>query len=199
MSARAEVAHSASDDVLRQLCWRDFFAQLLAAAPELEWRDMYPGRRIWRKDSDGVAAWKDGSAGYPFVDAAMRELLAEGWIPNRQRLVAAALLVKQLRIDWRIGAAHFMKHLLDGDAASNSDLWRTGRDPVRRTHPSQRAMRRAGSVQLRSLTDYRALGLHGQTRSRLTSAFRAPCERVVSKERRRMGRAALGGCQGESS
>jgi deoxyribodipyrimidine photo-lyase len=129
----AEVARSASDEVLRQLCWRDFFAQLLASAPELEWRDMYPGRRIWRDDPDGVAAWREGRIGYPFVDAAMRQLLAEGWIPNRQRLVAASLLVKQLRIDWRIGAAHFMKHLLDGDAASNSGNWQwvagTGADP----------------------------------------------------------------------
>ena len=94
---------------------------------------MYPGRRIWRDDPDGVAAWKEGRTGYPLVDAAMRQLLTEGWIPNRQRLVAASLLVKQLRIDWRIGAAHFMKHLLDGDAASNSGNWQwvagTGADP----------------------------------------------------------------------
>jgi len=129
----AELARRASDELLRQLCWRDFFAQLLAAEPELEWRDMYPGRRVWRNDPEAVAAWKDGRTGYPFVDAAMRQLAVEGWIPNRQRLVAASLLVKQLRIDWRIGAAHFREHLLDGDAASNSGNWQwvagTGADP----------------------------------------------------------------------
>jgi deoxyribodipyrimidine photo-lyase len=129
----AEVARRASAELLRRLCWRDFFAQLLAAAPELEWRDMYPGRRIWRDDPEAVAAWKEGLTGYPFVDAAMRQLLAEGWIPNRQRLVAASLLVKQLRIDWRVGAAHFMEQLLDGDAASNSGNWQwvagTGANP----------------------------------------------------------------------
>ncbi len=129
----AEVARSASEELLRRLCWRDFFAQLLASAPELEWRDLYPGRRTWRDDPDGMTAWKEGRTGYPFVDAAMRQLLADGWIANRQRLVAASLLVKQLRIDWRLGAAHFMEHLLDGDAASNSGNWQwvagTGTDP----------------------------------------------------------------------
>ena len=129
----AEVARGASQELLRKLCWRDFFAQLLAAAPALERRDMYPGRRDWRDDPEALAAWKEGRTGYPFVDAAMRQLLAEGWVPNRQRLVAASVLVKLLRIDWRIGAAHFMEHLLDGDAASNSGNWQwvagTGADP----------------------------------------------------------------------
>lgn len=68
------------------------------------------------------AAWKEGRAGYPFVDIATRQLLVEGWIPNLPRLVAASLPVEQLRIDWRIGATRFMKLSLDGDAASNSDI-----------------------------------------------------------------------------
>jgi deoxyribodipyrimidine photolyase len=141
----AEVARGASEELLRQLCWRDFYAQLLAAAPELEWRDLHPGRRVWRNDPEAVAAWKEGRTGYPFVDAAMRQLVVEGWIPNRQRLVAASLLVKQLEIDWRVGAAHFLEHLLDGDAASNSGNWQwvagTGTDtrPNRTFNPTRQA------------------------------------------------------------
>ena len=139
----AEVARAASEELLRQLCWRDFYAQLLAAAPELEWRDLHPGRRIWRDDPAAVAAWKEGRTGYPFVDAAMRQLHTEGWIPNRQRLVTASLLVKDLGIDWRVGAAHFIEHLLDGDAASNSGNWQwvagTGTDtrPNRTFNPTR--------------------------------------------------------------
>jgi deoxyribodipyrimidine photo-lyase len=139
----AEVARGASDELLRQLCWRDFFAQLLAAAPELEWHDLHPGRRTWRDDPGAVAAWKEGRTGFPFVDAAMRQLLAEGWMPNRQRLVAASLLVKQLEIDWRVGARHFLEQLVDGDAASNSGNWQwvagTGTDPRpnRRFNPTR--------------------------------------------------------------
>ena len=136
----AEVARGASEDLLRNLCWRDFFAQLLFAQPELEWRDLHP-RRTWRRDPDGVAAWKVGRTGYPFVDAAMRQLLLEGWIPNRQRMVVASYLTKDLGVDWRVGAAHFMEQLVDGDAASNSGNWQwvagTGTDtrPNRRFNP----------------------------------------------------------------
>ena len=136
----AEVARGASEDLLSKLCWRDFFAQLLFARPELEWEDMYP-RRTWREDPEGLDAWKTGRTGYPFVDAAMRQLLAEGWIPNRQRMVVASYLTKDLAVDWRLGAAHFMEQLLDGDAASNSGNWQwvagTGTDtrPNRRFNP----------------------------------------------------------------
>jgi deoxyribodipyrimidine photo-lyase len=133
IAAPAEVARGADEELLRKLCWRDFFAQLLAAEPELEWRDMHPGRRAWRDDPEAVAAWKQGRTGAPFVDAAMRQLLAEGFMPNRQRMVAASYLTKELGVDWRIGAAHFMAHLVDGDVASNSGNWQwvagTGADP----------------------------------------------------------------------
>ena len=133
IASPAELARSADEDLLRKLCWRDFFAQLLAAEPELERRDMHPGRRRWRDDPEAVEAWKQGRTGVPFVDAAMRQLLAEGYMPNRQRMVVASYLTKELGIDWRVGAAHFMEHLVDGDVASNSGNWQwvagTGADP----------------------------------------------------------------------
>jgi deoxyribodipyrimidine photo-lyase len=145
IASPAEVARGADEELLRKLCWRDFFAQLLAAEPELEWRDMHPGRRTWRDDPNAAAAWKEGRTGVPFVDAAMRQLLAEGYMPNRQRMVAASYLTKELGIDWRIGAAHFTEHLVDGDVASNSGNWQwvagTGADtrPNRRFNPERQA------------------------------------------------------------
>jgi deoxyribodipyrimidine photo-lyase len=144
IASPAEVARGADEELLRKLCWRDFFAQLLAAGPELEWRDLHPGRRTWRDDPQ-AAAWKEGRTGVPFVDAAMRQLLAEGHMPNRQRMVAASYLTKELGVDWRIGAAHFMAHLVDGDVASNSGNWQwaagTGADtrPNRRFNPERQA------------------------------------------------------------
>jgi deoxyribodipyrimidine photo-lyase len=53
----------------------------------------------------------------------MRQLLAEGWIHNRVRMVTASFLVKDLHIDWRLGARWFMWHLVDGDLASNQHGW----------------------------------------------------------------------------
>lgn len=61
-----------------------------------------------------------GRTGYPLVDAGMRQLLAEAWMPNRVRFVAASFLVKNLHIDWVPGARWFLRHLVDGDPASNS-------------------------------------------------------------------------------
>jgi len=53
------------------------------------------------------------------VDAAMRQLLEEGWMLNRARLVAASYLTRTLELDRRLGAAHLDRHLVDGDPASN--------------------------------------------------------------------------------
>jgi deoxyribodipyrimidine photo-lyase len=64
-----------------------------------------------------------GTTGYPLVDAGMRQLLAEGWMHNRVRIVTASFLVKDLHIDWRLGARWFMWHLVDGDLASNQQGW----------------------------------------------------------------------------
>jgi deoxyribodipyrimidine photo-lyase len=61
--------------------------------------------------------------GYPIVDAAMRQLTATGFMPNRARMIVASFLTKDLLVDWRVGEAHFMTHLLDGDPASNLGGW----------------------------------------------------------------------------
>ena len=77
----------------------------------------------------------------------MRQLRLEGWMPGRARLLAASFLVKDLRIDWRRGAAHFSDLLVDGDLASNSGNWQwvagTGTDtrPNRIFNPVRQALR----------------------------------------------------------
>jgi deoxyribodipyrimidine photo-lyase len=119
-----EVAlRSGSVELVRQLAWRDFYAQLLAARPWSASRDLSPRRREWDDDPDGLAAWKEGLTGYPVVDAGMRELAATGFMHNRARMICASFLTKDLNLDWREGAAHFARLLLDGDVASNSGNW----------------------------------------------------------------------------
>jgi deoxyribodipyrimidine photo-lyase len=53
----------------------------------------------------------------------MRQLAAEGWMHNRVRMLTASFLVKDLHLDWRRGAAHFLDLLVDGDLASNNHGW----------------------------------------------------------------------------
>lgn len=118
---------------LRQLCWRDLNHQLLAARPELVDTDLRPRGDQWRHDPDALAAWQAGRTGYPLVDAGMRQLLVEGFMHNRARMVTASFLTKHLYLDWRLGAAHFLRHLVDGDLANNQAQWQwvagTGMDP----------------------------------------------------------------------
>jgi deoxyribodipyrimidine photo-lyase len=108
---------------VRQLAWRDFFHQLLAARPETSDEDMRPRGIRWSCDSEALEAWKNGETGYPIVDAGMRQLRREGFMHNRARLITASFLVHGLSVDWRAGARYFFDWLVDGDVANNVGNW----------------------------------------------------------------------------
>ncbi|MBL7492047.1 deoxyribodipyrimidine photo-lyase [Frankia sp. AgB1.9] len=137
----------AARDFVRQLAWRDFFHQLLAARPAAAHEDYRAAHRTWRDDPAALDAWRSGHTGIPIVDAGMRQLLAEGWLPNRARMITASFLTKTLGLDWRAGAAHYTEHLLDADVANNSLNWQwvagTGTDtrPGRVLNPLRQAER----------------------------------------------------------
>ncbi|MCU0483303.1 MAG: DNA photolyase family protein [Chloroflexi bacterium] len=122
----AMVAAAVDDDAFRrQLAWRDWAHHLLWWRPEAAraaWREDLRDLR-WDDDPGLFAAWVEGRTGYPVVDAAMRQLAAEGTMPNRARMIAASFLAKDLFLDWRLGEAHFLRELLDGDVASNGMGW----------------------------------------------------------------------------
>lgn len=125
----AEIAHRVDrrrrghEGFLRQLCWREFNHQLLAANPDLPRVDLRTKDDRWRDDDEAFEAWQEGRTGYPIVDAGMRQLRREGWMHNRARLLTASFLTKHLYLDWRRGAWHFMDHLVDGDLADNFGQW----------------------------------------------------------------------------
>jgi len=108
---------------LQELCWRDFNHQLLDARPDLAINDVRTKHDRWRDAPEELAAWQAGRTGYPVVDAGMRQLVAEGWMHNRARMVTASFLTKHLYIDWRHGARFFLHHLADGDLANNFAQW----------------------------------------------------------------------------
>ncbi len=142
-----KASERAARSFVRQVCWRDFYAQLLHARPRTQVDDLRPRGDRWVDDAAGLAAWKEGQTGFPLVDAGMRQLRAEGWMHNRARLVTASFLVKDLGIDWREGARHYFDLLLDGDVAQNVGNWQwvagTGTDtrPNRVFNPTAQAKR----------------------------------------------------------
>jgi deoxyribodipyrimidine photo-lyase len=137
VSAREAEERAPDDDYRRRLAWRDFYHQVLLHHPEnahQEFQERYRGSLGWEDDEEALEAWKDGRTGFPLVDAGMRQLKREGWMPNRIRLVVASFLTKQLGVDWREGERHFMRLLLDGDEANNNGNWQwitsVGVDPA---------------------------------------------------------------------
>jgi deoxyribodipyrimidine photo-lyase len=132
---------------VRQLCWRDFHHQVLAATPSLPHRDYRPRRDRWSKSQRVLEAWREGRTGYPLVDAAMRQLAEEGFMHNRARMTVASFLCKDLYVDWRPGAWHFWDLLTDGEIANNAGNWQwvagTGNDtrPNRVLNPVRQAQR----------------------------------------------------------
>jgi deoxyribodipyrimidine photo-lyase len=122
-----------------ELAWREFYADVLWHRPKAARQSLQPAMAKMKVDAGTQAnerfeAWAHGRTGYPLVDAGMRQLLAEAWMPNRVRMVVASFLVKDLHIDWTRGARWFMGHLVDGDLASNNLNWQwvagTGTDPA---------------------------------------------------------------------
>lgn len=108
-----------------ELIWRDFYMQVLYHHPHVlrgAFRPVYDELE-WENDPALYAAWAEGRTGYPIVDAAMRQLRAEGWMHNRARMIVASFLTKDLLIDWRQGERHFMQLLIDGDPAANNGGW----------------------------------------------------------------------------
>ncbi len=115
----------------RQLAWRDFFADVLYHRPDAVTQPIRPefarmptdDPATTKRAADRLAAWQHGQTGYPLVDAGMRQLIAEGWMHNRVRMVVASFLIKDLHIGWWHGATWFMDHLRDGDIAQNQLNW----------------------------------------------------------------------------
>lgn len=114
------------DSWINELTWREFYRHLIVAYPDLckhrafraDYQDI-----PWRDSESDFQKWCRGETGYPVVDAAMKQLLEQGWMHNRLRMITAMFLTKHLLIDWRWGEKYFSEHLVDADLASNNGGW----------------------------------------------------------------------------
>lgn len=113
------------DTYRKEIAWREFYADVLFNNPHTDTDYYSPQFKKMRYDKPGkqFKAWCEGKTGYPFVDAAMRQLVQEGWMHNRTRMVVASFLVKDLHLQWQLGERFFAQHLIDFDPASNAHGW----------------------------------------------------------------------------
>ena len=122
----ANLGESKAHDTFRkEIAWREFYADVLFNNPNTDTEYYAPKFAAMRYNKPGehFDAWCAGKTGYPFVDAAMRQLVVEGWMHNRTRMVVASFLVKDLHLEWQLGERFFAQHLVDFDPASNSHGW----------------------------------------------------------------------------
>jgi len=122
---------------INELLWREFYTHILVGYPRVARnRAFKPETEAvpWRNSEKDLLAWQQGRTGFPIIDAAMRQLLATGWMHNRLRMLVAMFLTKNLLLDWRLGERFFMQHLIDGNLAANNGGWQwsasTGTDAV---------------------------------------------------------------------
>lgn len=125
----APLRDSEGETVFRkEIAWREFYADVLFRNPHTL-DDYYEPRFKAMKYDTGAKAmakfekWKAGTTGFPMVDAGMRQLAQTGWMHNRVRMIVASFLVKDLHLEWQLGANWFEENLTDFDPASNSHGW----------------------------------------------------------------------------
>ncbi|MBG0788587.1 MAG: deoxyribodipyrimidine photo-lyase [Anaerolineaceae bacterium] len=125
LQAGSDPARQEIQTWISELIWREFYTSILYHFPKVmrgAFREPYNDIH-WRQAPADLWAWQQGQTGYPVVDAALRQLLATGWMHNRGRMIVAAFLTKDLLINWQEGETWFMAQLVDGDPAANNGGW----------------------------------------------------------------------------
>ena len=109
-----------------EIIWREFYRNIMHSFPKVSQNQPfqdYTKSIRWRHSEKELEAFYEGKTGFPIVDAGIRQMLSEGWMHNRLRMVVAMFFTKNMLHDWRLGEKFFMQHLIDGDFSSNNGGW----------------------------------------------------------------------------
>ena len=125
--AAAMAAHGprAAEKFIQEVCWRSYWKGFLELRPGL-WRAYQVARDADRvaMRGDALARAEGGAAGIACFDAWVAELRETGWLHNHVRMWFASIWIFTLKLPWTLGADFMLRHLRDGDAASNTLSWR---------------------------------------------------------------------------
>ena len=121
---------AAAEKFIQEVCWRTYWKGFLERRP-VHWREyrdhLATGRARFCRGRDSRAALEaatTGRTGIDCFDAWARELVETGYLHNHARMWFASIWVFTLELPWALGADFFLRHLLDGDPASNTLSWR---------------------------------------------------------------------------
>ena len=120
----------AAEKFIAEVFWRIYFKGYLEQRPAV-WADYCTGRdaalaavEANRGLATAYSEAVEGRTGIEAFDVWARELVDTGYLHNHARMWFASIWIFTLRLDWRLGADFFLRHLMDGDAASNTLSWR---------------------------------------------------------------------------
>ena len=125
-------AHSLNEagKFIDEIFWRTYFKGWLESRPHIWMQycaDVHHLTHELQTQSglrDRWAAACLGETGIDCFDAWAKELAETGYLHNHARMWFASIWVYTLQLPWQLGADFFLRHLLDGDAASNTLSWR---------------------------------------------------------------------------
>lgn len=133
---RERIANESTHWLFFELLWRDFFRLMGKKHGNrifLKGGVQNKALRQIKNNRELLTLWIEGRTGIPFIDANMRELKETGWMSNRGRQNVASFLVRDLKVNWQMGAEYFESQLIDYDPCSNWGNWNyvagVGSDP----------------------------------------------------------------------
>jgi deoxyribodipyrimidine photo-lyase len=112
--------------LIQELAWRDFWQRVAASHPNWLWTDVEPYKTGFIANDYSGFLPEDiltGNTKVSCINTFIKELINTGYVHNHARMYLASYIVHFRRIKWQIGAAWFLKHLIDGDEASNNFSW----------------------------------------------------------------------------
>lgn len=123
--------------LIDQLLWREFYYYVAFYNPKILTRGKCYNEKYenvkWVNSKKTLEAWKNGTTGYPIVDAAMIEMNTTGYMHNRARLISSNFLNRMLGQNWKKGEEYFAQTLTDYDPCVNNGNWQwiasCGTDP----------------------------------------------------------------------
>jgi len=116
----------AASKFIDEVCWRTYWKGWLQLRPSV-WHDYLKARARLLETYDDYIGYQEaiqGRTGIECFDTWNRELIGNNYLHNHARMWYASIWIHTLKLPWQLGADWFLRHLLDGDPASNTLSWR---------------------------------------------------------------------------